>query len=182
MAGAAMDKSAHGHLGEELEAPGLEARLGAVPIASLRYFDAAGPFAAGLAGVLGGALPEPLRAVRRAEDCVLTWRSPTETILLGSAELISRIGKECAGRTDGCIVDQTGGVVAVTLRGERTADLLVRLGSTAAVPAVGDARTGRLAELSVMSVCTRPGEIMLLVERVYARHLMGWIRETIADF
>ena len=58
----------------------------------------------------------------------------------------------------------------------------LRLGSTDAIPALGEARTSRLAELSVMSLCTRPGEILLLVERVYVRHLIGWIRETVADF
>ena len=80
------------------------------------------------------------------------------------------------------MVDQTGGILTLVVAGARAPDLLTRLGSTDAVPALGEARTSRMAELSVMSLCTRPGEILLLVERVYVRHLFGWIRETIADF
>jgi sarcosine oxidase gamma subunit len=86
-----------------------------------------------------------------------------------------------ADRSDGCLVDQTGGILTLLVAGDRAPDLLSRLGSVDSIPALGEARTSRLAELSVMSLCTRPGEIMLLVERVYARHLFGWIRETVAE-
>jgi hypothetical protein len=60
--------------------------------------------------------------------------------------------------------------------------VLARLGATSAIPAVGHALTSRLAELTVMALCMRAGEILLLVDRVYSAHLMGWVRETVADF
>src|SRR6266852_7555924 len=69
-------------------------------VASLRYFDPAGPFAAEVGEVLGGPIPLPLRAHRRllvgtgdfagasaagagtaGSELVVAWRSPTETLL-----------------------------------------------------------------------------------------------------
>lgn len=152
-------------------------------VASLRYFDAGGLFAGQMGEVLGGPLPAPLRAHRRVPELVLAWRSPTETLLVtGDAGWLAAAGAVAAARSDGCLVDQTGGILALGVTGAAAPDLMLRLGSSDSIPALGEARTGRLAELSVMSVCTRPGEILLLVERVYARHLIGWIRATVADF
>jgi sarcosine oxidase gamma subunit len=169
-------------------------------VASLRYFDPTGPFAAEVSEVLGGPLPEPLRACRRVlvtageganaegassagSELVLAWRSPNETLFVtADAGCLAAVDRFAANRSDGCLVDQTGGVLTLVVGGDRAPDLLTRLGSIDAVPALGEARTNRLAELSVMSLCTRPGEILLLVERVYVRHLFGWMRETIADF
>ena len=162
-------------------------------IASLRYFDPAGSFAAEIGELLAGPLPEPLRAHRRAlaaagdrastgAELVLAWRSPTETLLVtADAGRLAAVAAFAANRSDGCLVDQTGGILALVVDGARARDLMLRLGSTDAIPALGEARTSRVAELSVMALCTRPGEILLLVERVYGRHLMGWIRETVAD-
>jgi sarcosine oxidase gamma subunit len=87
-----------------------------------------------------------------------------------------------AGATDAYVVDQSGGIWVLRLTGSRVTDVLVRLGSTTAIPAVGQALTSRLAEITVTAVCVREGEILLLVDRFYADHLLGWIRETIADF
>jgi sarcosine oxidase gamma subunit len=167
-------------------------------IASLRYFDPAGSFAAALGELLGGPLPEPLRADRRllstagdstgnravrGSELVLAWRGPTETLLVtADAGWLAAVDRFAAGRSDGCLVDQTGGILTLVVAGAGASDLLLRLGSTDAVPALGEARTSRLAELSLTSLCARPGEILLLVERVYVRHLFGWIRETVADF
>jgi sarcosine oxidase gamma subunit len=171
-------------------------------VASLRYFDPAGLFAVEVGEVLGGPLPAPLRAHRcvlaaggdtagtSAEgaakpvwEVVLAWRSPTETLLATTgAGCFAAVGRFAAARSDGCLVDQTGGILTLVVAGARVRDLLLRLGSMDAIPALGQVHTSRLAELSVMSVCTRPGEILLLVERVYVRHLFGWIRETVADF
>lgn len=151
-------------------------------VASLRYFDAASDFAAAASSVLGGPLPAPLRAVQRQAGLALAWRSPTETLLLADdVAAFADIRGMAAAHAEGCLVEQTGGIWGFTVVGARASDLLLRLGSTESIPAVGEARTGRLAELSVMSLCLRPGEIMLLVERLYAAHLQGWIRETLAD-
>jgi hypothetical protein len=50
------------------------------------------------------------------------------------------------------------------------------------MPAVGEALTSRLAELTVTALRVQEQEIVLLVDRLYADHLLAWIRETIADF
>jgi sarcosine oxidase gamma subunit len=194
MASASMDKLRNLGVEEGFSAHDLSVRWDHdLSVASLRYFDPAAPFAAEVGEVLGGPLPAPLRAQRRAlateragtagSELVVAWRSPTETLLVtADAGCLTAVDKFAANRSDGCVVDQTGGILTLVVAGARAPDLLRRLGSTDAVPALGEARTSRLAELSVMSLCTRPGEILLLVERVYARHLFGWIRETVADF
>jgi len=56
-------------------------------IASLRYFDQAGGFAAAVREAVGRALPEPLRAFQigsatQGSYVMLAWRSPTESLLL----------------------------------------------------------------------------------------------------
>jgi hypothetical protein len=197
-------------LDEVLDAAGVSVRLErGLRVASLRYFDAAGPFATHLQVLFGGALPAPLKVVTRpvgaagpcttgagtpgtsvtgtdapgTRNVVLAWRSPTEILLLGgSPGYFAALQSAAADRSDGCLVEQTGGISVLTVRGARTADLLLRLGSTAAVPPLGAAHTSRVAELTVMALGARPGEVMLLVERVYAGHLTEWIRQTIADF
>jgi sarcosine oxidase gamma subunit len=156
--------------------------------AALRYFSAAGGFAAAASEALGGALPQPLRAAevelpRGGGTCILAWRSPTDTLLLTKNEsAFADLGQRLASETDGCLVDQTGGLEVVRAEGPRSTDLLVRLGACTAIPALGEARTGRLAELTVLSACVREGEWLLIVERVYADHLLEWIRATVADF
>jgi len=178
---------------EILTAAGVSVRFeGSPTIAALRSFDSASAFETELADLLGGRLPEPLRAERRslrndrssgaATEFVLAWRSPTESLLMSDAAHVAAIARRVSARVDGCLVDQTGGISALTITGARSSDLLTRLGSPAAIPLLGEARTSRLAELPVMSLCLRAGEFTLLVERVYRPHLAGWIRETLADF
>jgi len=155
-------------------------------VASLRYFDAAGNFAADLAGVLGGPLPAAQHAVcygtaGSSPEVVLAWRSPTETLLVCGAALLDAIETFAAPRSDVSVVDQTGGIRAWTLTGVRVSDVLLRLGAPSVIPPPGGARIGRLAELTVLLCCVRPGEILLLVDRVYEQHLMAWVRETGAD-
>ncbi len=148
--------------------------------ASLRYFTAAGGFADGLTGVLGGALPGPLQAVRHGE-AVLCWRSPTETLLLSDAAGLAAVDAFALSREDLCVVDQTGGIRAWTLAGVRVADVLRRAGSPALIPDSGASRVGRMAELTVLTACVQAPEVLLLVERVYEQHLLEWIRATVAD-
>jgi heterotetrameric sarcosine oxidase gamma subunit len=157
-------------------------------VATLRYFHHEGSFAAALREAVGSALPEPLRAIEvehASNDAhfILAWRSPTETLLLcedraAFAELELRL----AAAVDGCMVNQTGGVCVLRVRGPRAGDLLVRLGATTAIPGLGEARSGRLAELHVLTACVQAGQYLLLVERVYANHLLEWISATAADF
>jgi hypothetical protein len=158
-----------------------------VPAASLRYFDPAAEFALAAGRFFGEPLPLRLRAVRHAAASgdggrVLAWRRSTETLLLAEDDtVIPRLTAQLQRFSDGCLVDQTGGVSRVTVSGNRTAQFLMRLGSAAAVPGVGESLSSRIAELTVLSLCVRPGEVLMLVDRSYLPHLMGWIRATVAD-
>jgi len=80
------------------------------------------------------------------------------------------------------VVDLTGGVRIVRLTGVRIAELLCRLGGAASVPAAGEARRSRLADVPVLALAVRGGETFLLVDRAYLPHLLAWVRETLLDF
>jgi hypothetical protein len=153
--------------------------------ASLRYFDVAGNFAGELQGLLGQ-LPAPLQALKiiwRDAQFILAWRSPTETVLLCDAEPAFADLKQRLERVaDGCMVQQTGGIRVLRVQGRKAKDLMQRLGSASAIPAPGEARSGRLAELQVLTLCIQPGEFLLLVERAYKDHLLEWMAATITDF
>ena len=166
-------------------------------VASLRYFDSAGNFAEAVKERIGRALPQPLRADSATLDStslgpstqggdakfILAWRSPTETLLLSADRgAFAHLTESLASVPDGCMVDQTGGLCAVRVSGSRAGDMLLRLGSSASIPAVGEARSSRLAELQVLTLCLQPGTVILLVERVYLAHLLGWMSITAADF
>lgn len=158
-------------------------------VASLRYFDAAGSFAADIASLIGGALPKPLQALRvplgeSQQELILAWRSPTETLLMTTdgAAFAAIAARAASSPSAGCLVEQTGGLWVWRVSGARTRDLLLRLGSSASIPALGEASSSRVAELPVLALCIHAGQILLLAERVYADHLLGWIGETAADF
>jgi heterotetrameric sarcosine oxidase gamma subunit len=172
-----------------VEADGWSVRVQpGLQIASLRYFDRAGSFAAAVGDAVGRPLPQCLRAIQVEEPTnaarfLLAWRSPTETLLLcESSAVFAELERRLANVVDGCMVDQTGGLTVVRVEGPRAGDLLLRLGAATAIPGVGEALTGRMAEVQVLTACTRAGEFLLLVERVYAAHLLGWIGTTAADF
>lgn len=175
-------------------------------VASLRYFNPAGNFAGAVRERIGSALPQPLRAdsatlgstavgsttlvsttlvsTTQGGDSkfILAWRSPTETLLLSAdPDAFAHLRESLASVPDGCMVDQTGGLCAVRVSGGRAGDMLLRLGSGASIPALGEARSSRLADLQVMTLCVQPGTLILLVERVYLAHLLGWMRTTAAD-
>jgi sarcosine oxidase gamma subunit len=168
----------------------------AMRVASLRYFDAAGNFADAVKERIGRALPQPLRADSATFDSttlvpitqggdakfILAWRSPTETLLLSADRgAFAQLEESLASVPNGCMVDQTGGLCAVRVCGSRAGDMLLRLGSSASIPAVGEARSSRLADLQVVTLCVQPGTLILLVERVYLPHLVGWMRASAAD-
>lgn len=156
-------------------------------VASLRYFDPGGRFG----GALNQALAEPLPQVQRAAlaapgqdgQMLLAWRSPTETLLLcASAAAFAELEQRLAGAGDGYLVDQTCGICVFRLQGERAAEFLQRFAATTAIPAVGEARGGRMADLHALTACVQAGEFLVFVERVYAAHLARWFRATAEDF
>jgi sarcosine oxidase gamma subunit len=158
-------------------------------VASLRYFDPAGNFADAAMGLIGRPLPQPLRAdsatlVYQGGDAkfILAWRSPTETLLLSAdRDAFAHLKDSLASVPDGCMVDQTGGLCALRVSGSKAGDVLLRLGSSASIPVVGEARSSRLADLQVLTLCVQPDTLILLVERVYLAHLLGWMSTTAAD-
>ncbi|HUX72547.1 MAG TPA: hypothetical protein VMV25_01465 [Steroidobacteraceae bacterium] len=162
-------------------------REACVHVAALRHFDAE-TCSARLRRLLGEALPAPLHALRAqfangGADCILLWRSPSETWLLcAAAAPIDALRKDWADAADACVVLQTGGIVALHVSGARTADLLARLGESTSMPRPMQALTARLADITVTLLGLQADEVLLLVERVYADHLFGWIRETLLDF
>ncbi len=165
------------------ECAGLAVRVEeGVPAAALRYFSRAGAFAAA-ARAAGAVLPETGRASEAGGDLCLAWRSPTETWCLSRrAQRLLELKAALAGTADGCWVELTGGLSVVHVQGEQTEALLCRLGGTASMPACGESRRGRMADVPVLALCVRPGAVELVLDRAYAEHLLAWIRVTMADF
>jgi sarcosine oxidase gamma subunit len=173
-----------------VDSPGVRVTVLRGLAASLRYFDRMGRFAETVRETVGMPLPPPLRAAVRSTggsgaEFILAWRSPTETLLLCSERdraVFAALQQRLGAAVDGSMVNQTGGIRGYRVQGQRSLDLLQRMGATTAIPAVGEARSGRLAEVHVMTVCVAAGEFLLLAERVYADHLVEWMRATGADF
>jgi heterotetrameric sarcosine oxidase gamma subunit len=164
---------------------GLTVRLDeTMQAAALRYFVGGGAFAAAVHELTGLALPQVLQAACTADgQLLLAWRSPTETLCLTDCTTrLSDLEAKLAGVADGCLVNLSGGLQVLRVSGERIADLLCRLGGTASVPPPGQARRSRMAEVPVLALSLRAGETLLVVDRAYADHLCGWIRETLLDF
>src|ERR1700694_1441571 len=167
------------------DAPGLTVRVDeTTQAAALRYFEAGGGFARAVRDATGVALPSVLGAVAAgAGKLTSAWRSPTETLLLPpSAARLAQLEEQLAGAEDGCLVNLSGGLRVLRVTGERISDLLCRLGGTGSIPRPGEARRGRMADVPVLALCVRAGETLLVVDRAYTEHLMGWVRETLLDF
>jgi sarcosine oxidase gamma subunit len=172
-----------------LQAPGISVRVDrSLHVATLRYFDAQGAFAQACHAALGVPLPTALHAFEvpgtpAGVEFILAWRHPTQTLVLSNdGASLAALQSELSAAVDGVCLDQSGGLWVMRVQGERTRDLLLRIGSEASVPAPGEARISRIAELPVLSLSVKPGETLLLVDRVYAEHLLNWIRVTLADF
>lgn len=172
----------------DVRAAGIEARIDRrLRVAALRYFDRAGTFAQTCRSVFAVALPDTQQAVDvpgapLGQECILAWRHPTQTLALVSDGAAFVTLQAELPSSDGCCIDQSGGVWVLRLSGERVQDLLVRIGSLASVTRPGEAHVSRIAELTVLSVCVKPGEMLLVLDRAYAEHLMKWVRATVQDF
>ena len=168
---------------------GLEVQELPLHAATLRYFDAAGPFAARVGALTATPLPAPLTALVAPEAAgvgagiVLAWLRPTETLALSEvAAPLAWLQEALVAVAGGHFVDLSGGLKAFRLRGERVADLLGRLGSAALGMGPGQARRGRFGDVPALALSARPGEVLLVVDRAYAAHLGGWIEATLADW
>ncbi len=151
--------------------------------AALRYLNADGKFARHAAAALGQTLPAALtfsaRGATQAPDLLLAWRSPSETLLLcrdpGPLRTVSGI------EADGCCIDLTHGRCVLRIEGIRGGELVMRLGGTALDPPPGGARSGRLAEVPGLTLRLDADLLLLVVDRLYADHLLAWIRLSVAD-
>jgi heterotetrameric sarcosine oxidase gamma subunit len=151
-------------------------------VATLRYFDAEGAFAAALALAAGVPLPGPLAAAV-GRSLALAWLSPRETLALcADGARLEELAAQLAEVPGGQVVDLRGGLTALRLEGAGGAEFLSRLGGFGTVPAPGEARRGRLADVPVLALSLRAGEIQLVVDRAYAAHLLDWVRSTLGDF
>jgi sarcosine oxidase gamma subunit len=173
----------------DIQADGVDARLDRrARVAALRYLDKEGDFARQCQNVIGIALPEPLQALSvpgapLGQECILAWRNPTQTLLLLSdASAYATLLSELKPTADGCCVDQSGGLWVLRAKGARVQELLLRMGSSAAVPPVGQAHVSRIAELPVMTLLVKPGEFLMLIDRAYAEHLINWTQVIVREF
>jgi heterotetrameric sarcosine oxidase gamma subunit len=164
---------------------GLSVRVDeALQVATLRYFGPDGEFAEAVHEVTGLTLPRAQEAASAPDgQLILAWRSPTETLCLaGDPARLAQIAARLTGPADGCFVNLSGGVKVVRVSGTRVSELLCRLGGSSSVPQPGEARRSRMADVPVLAVSLTAGETLLVVDRAYIEHLMGWIRETLLDF
>jgi sarcosine oxidase gamma subunit len=155
-------------------------------VASLRYFDSMGEFARAVETSIAIALPRPLRAngaIRAGgAGAVLAWRSPSESLLICSdAAPLTKLRTDVAHLKEGCVVDQTGGAWVFRTSGTHISDLFERMAGQATLPALGEARASRVADVPVLAIQVTPDEVLLIVERLYAEHMMGWVRASAAD-
>jgi heterotetrameric sarcosine oxidase gamma subunit len=160
----------------------LEPRLHA---ASLRYFERDGAFTRVVQDVTGLNVPRDRGAAHRAVAATITtlaWRSPNETMLLTSdSELLDSLQTAAAALRDGCMVDQRGGILTFRASGNEVANLVAKTAGHGALPGLGESRRTRLAEVAVLLVRVRAEDILLVVDRIYAMHMMATIRVSAAD-
>ena len=135
----------------------------------LRYFDPQGPFAAAAAGAA-------------APGLTLARLRPTETLALSESRAhLTDLAQRLAGIAGGQVIDLGGALAALRLRGTRVAEVMARLGGHGTLPASGEARRGRLADVSVLALGVGSAEVLLVVDRAYAPHLRGWVDATLRD-
>ena len=148
-------------------------------IASLRYYDPHGAFAAALLP-LGLTLPRPLRCVVAGSAAgsidILAWRSPTETVwICDSAPRFDVLRRALSATDEGCLIDQTHGRRVIRLHGT-AARSLAHLGSGFAEIGVGAVRIGRMADIAVLACRPRAEEWLLIVDRLYLEHFIGHLK------
>ena len=149
--------------------------------ATLRYFDPHGPFAAAATAACEATLPRALTAVAAPRGLLLAWLRPTETLALcEDAARLARLAAELARSPGGHVVDLSGGLKTLRLRGA-VGEVMSRLGGTGTLPRAGEARRGRLADVPVLAISPGAGAMLLVVDRAYAPHLLEWVRGILED-
>jgi hypothetical protein len=170
-----------------IEAPALQIELQPRWLAAtLRHFERGAALASLVRTLTGLSLPDVgvARSVTGANGAVtlLAWRNPTETTLLTEdEELLNALLSSPAALEDGMILDQRAGLLVLQARGEAVSSLVARKAGHGAMPAIGESRRARFAEVAVSIVKVRAEETLLVVDRIYAPHVMASIRVSAAD-
>jgi hypothetical protein len=177
-----------GDLLKPIEVPSLHVSVvHGAHVVSLRHFDSEGQFARAVEGIIGAPLPGLLATELATRSpprywAILAWQTPTEALLLCDDELpIEKLSAEVSALTDGCVIDQTGGMKVLRMSGEGVQSMVARISGQATYPQIGQARRGRFADVPVLALQAHPGEILLVVERLYMEHLMESIRVSAGD-
>ncbi len=140
-------------------------------IASLRHFSSSGDFALKLRAVLGTTLPETGQMLRvrggaPQADWLLAWRRQGETLALTpQPAALEALQTALEPVDDGCLVELTGGLLPLHVRGGALGALLARTAGANVAPRPGECRTGRLADVPVTLLGIEPDEVLMLVER-----------------
>lgn len=156
-------------------------------VASLRHFSHTGDFASRLRTLLGTALPDTGQMLRvrggtPEAHWLLAWRRPGETLALTpQPAALEALELAVETVTDGCLVELTGGLLPLHVRGAALGPLLARTAAANVAPRPGECRTGRLAEVPVTVLGIEPDEVLMLVERAFAPHVLATIRVTARD-
>jgi heterotetrameric sarcosine oxidase gamma subunit len=171
-----------------IEGSGLKVELAPqLHVASLRYFERDGAFTRMVHRVTGLGVPNDRGAAHSADVVehgitILAWRSPSETTLLTTdSGLLDSLQTAAAALNDGCVVDQCGGMLVFRARGTEAANLVAKTAGHGAMPAIGESRRTRLADVAVLIVKVQAEECLFVVDRMYAPHVMSSIRVSAAD-
>jgi hypothetical protein len=151
-------------------------------VATLRYFDPAGAFAAAVMLAAGVPLPGPL-TVAVGRGLVLAWVRPGETLALcEDGARLEELARQLAEAPGGQLVDLRGGLALARLGGPQVREFLGRLGGFGTVPQPGEARRGRLADVAVLALSLHAGEVQLVVDHALSPHVLEWVRAARADY
>jgi sarcosine oxidase gamma subunit len=169
-----------------VEAVGLNVQVDlGMKLGTLRHFMRNGVFARTVQDLITIPLPAAGQAMDVGENSkkrILAWRSPTETLLIcGDDNLLDSLAHATASLNDGCIVDQRSGAWMFRASGQAVPELVARLGGQMTMPARGETRRSRLADVSVTAIKVQADEILLVVERTYGAHLLAAIRACAQD-
>lgn len=112
----------------------------------------------------------------------LAWRSPSETLCLASEQgALAALAARVADLPEVSLLDLSCALRVLRVVGEESTGLLCTLGGSAGVPAPGQARRSRMADVAVLALAVSREETLLVVDRAYLPHLAAWIRATLAD-
>ena len=155
-------------------------RIEPLAVVALRHLPGAGEALARALQAAGIAdIPAPGQALGNGRNpgAWALWRSPSEVTLLAFEQATADAAMAAlAADKLACAVDQTGGTLALELRGPLVDDLLRRLvDSRSLTGAPGSAVRARLADAAVVLVRRQSDTVCLLADRSHGHYLASWL-------